>query len=114
MYNLSWHPGQENLADYQSKAVRPWYLHMENSPQILPLAASPSALKECVGTLKDGYIPKVPLPWAPQIQQASHTSHGRFSILSQNLAPNCHERMELLAPRIQPASHASSMTHDTC
>ena len=34
MYSLKWHPGQENLADYQSKhhngthhkAVRPWYL----------------------------------------------------------------------------------------
>ncbi len=35
MYTLKWHPGQENLANYQSKhhdgsnhvAVRPWYLH---------------------------------------------------------------------------------------
>jgi hypothetical protein len=34
-YNVRWHPGQENLADYQSKhhlgvhhhAVCPWYLH---------------------------------------------------------------------------------------
>jgi hypothetical protein len=34
-YDLSWHPGQKNLADYQSKhhpgahhdAVQPWYLH---------------------------------------------------------------------------------------
>jgi hypothetical protein len=38
MYKLIWHPGQENLADYQSKHhirahhvnVRPYYLHMEN------------------------------------------------------------------------------------
>jgi hypothetical protein len=38
MYQVAWHPGQENLADYQSKhhvgschvAVRPWYLHTEN------------------------------------------------------------------------------------
>ena len=36
MYSLKWHPGQENLVDYQSKhhigvhhkAVRPWYLHL--------------------------------------------------------------------------------------
>jgi len=36
IYKLSWHPGQENLADYQSKHhvmshhinVCPWYLHM--------------------------------------------------------------------------------------
>ena len=40
MYDLKWHPGQENLADYQSKhhivshytVVCPWYLNMENSP----------------------------------------------------------------------------------
>ncbi len=56
MYTLSWHPGQENLADYQSKnhlgahhsAVRAWYLHMENSPHFLPRAKAPSALKGCV------------------------------------------------------------------
>ncbi len=42
MYALQLHPGQENLVNYQSKhhvgshhaTVRPWYLHMENSPQI--------------------------------------------------------------------------------
>ncbi len=40
MYALHWHPGAENLADYQSKhhegahhtKVRPWYLHEPNSP----------------------------------------------------------------------------------
>jgi hypothetical protein len=75
MYALYLHPGQENLANYQSKhhvgshhvAVRPWYLHMENSPLVLPQAVRSSKLKGCVGTLKDGYIHKVPLPWTPQI-----------------------------------------------
>ncbi len=41
MLALRWHPGAENLADYQSKhhvgshhiAVRLWYLHTENSPR---------------------------------------------------------------------------------
>ncbi len=83
MYALKWHPGQENLADCQSKhhigshhaAVRPWYLHLENSPQVLPRVERPSTLKGCVGTLKDGYVHKVPLPRAPRIQHASHTSH---------------------------------------
>ncbi len=73
MYTLSWHPGQENLANYQSKhiigshhlAVRPWYLHQEDSPRILPRALRPSALKGCVGTLKYGYLRKVPLPRVP-------------------------------------------------
>ena len=44
MYKVAWHPGQENLADYQSKhhigshhvAVRPWYLHTQDSPRYLP------------------------------------------------------------------------------
>jgi hypothetical protein len=80
MYTIKWHPGQENLANYQSKhhigshhtAVRPWYLHLENFPRVLPRAKRPSALKGCVGTLKDGYIRNVPLPRAPRIQHASH------------------------------------------
>jgi hypothetical protein len=84
MYALSWHPGQENLADYQSKhpirshhvAVRPWYLHTQNYPVILPRAVRPSTLKGCVGTLQNRYIRNVPLPRAPRIQSASHvTSH---------------------------------------
>jgi hypothetical protein len=82
MYALQWHPGQENLANYQSKyhvglhhaTVRPWYLHMENSPRVLPQAHRPSAPKGCVGTLKDGYIHKVPLLRAPRIQRASHVT----------------------------------------
>jgi hypothetical protein len=68
MYTLNWHPGQENLADYQSKhhagshhvAVRPWYSHLKNSPRVLPRAARPCALKGCVGTLKDGTYAKYP------------------------------------------------------
>jgi hypothetical protein len=70
MYALSWHPGQENLADYQSKhhirshhvAVRLWYLHTENSPRVLPRAVRPSTLKGCVETLQNGYICNAPLP----------------------------------------------------
>ncbi len=81
MYDIKWHPEQENLANYQSKhhigshhtAVRPWYLHLENSPWVLPWAKWPSALKGCVGTHNDGYIRKVPLPRAPRIQHASQS-----------------------------------------
>jgi hypothetical protein len=48
MYDISWHPRMENLADYQSKhhigshhvRVRLWYLHMKNSPRYLPRAQS--------------------------------------------------------------------------
>jgi hypothetical protein len=79
MYHVAWHPGQENLADYQSKhhigshhvAVRPWYLHTKDSPRYLPRAVRPSTLKGCVGTLNDGYIQRVPLPRVPWIQSTS-------------------------------------------
>jgi hypothetical protein len=81
LYSLGWYPGQENLADYQSKhhpsahhtAVRPYYLHEENFPLELLRAQRPSTLKGCVGTLKDGYIHNVPLPRDPQEQSASPT-----------------------------------------
>jgi hypothetical protein len=41
MYDVSWHPRMENLADNQSKHhlgshhinIRPWYSNMKNSPQ---------------------------------------------------------------------------------
>ena len=72
-YDVKWHPGLENLADYQSKhhtgshhkAVRPWYLHEANSPLVLPRALRPSALKGCVGTQDTGYVRNVPLPKVP-------------------------------------------------
>jgi hypothetical protein len=93
MYDVSWHPGMENLADYQSKhhigshhiRVRPGYLHMENSPRYLPRTQSWSTLKGCVGTLKDGYICNVPLPRAPLIQSANHvTSNEQVVMDSQD------------------------------
>jgi hypothetical protein len=69
-FNVTWHPGQENLADYFTKhfdakhhqTVRPYYLHMHNSPSTLPRALAPRTLKGCVGTLPDGYIRSAPLP----------------------------------------------------
>jgi hypothetical protein len=82
MYSFKWHPGMENLADYQSKhhpgahhtAVRPYYLHETNSPLELPRAIKPSTLKGCVGTLKDGYVRNVTLPRVSVLQSASPTT----------------------------------------
>ena len=67
------HPGQENLGDYPSKAhtgaihrhVRPFYLHMHNSPTELPRAAPPSSRRGCAETLADPYCKRVPLPRIP-------------------------------------------------
>ncbi len=63
-YEIKWHSGQENLADYQSKhhisshhqAIYPWYLQEINSPMVIPRATRPSTLKGCVGNLPEGYI----------------------------------------------------------
>ncbi len=82
IHNLSWHPGQKSLADFQSKhhpgahyvTVWPRYLHMENSPLVLPQALAPSNRKGCVGTLKDGYLGKLPLLRAPRIQIPEHVT----------------------------------------
>ncbi len=79
-YDVKWHPGKENLADYQSKhhtgahhtAVRPWYLHGHNSLLVLPRASRPSTLKGCVGTLPQGYVRNAPLPRIP-LQQSTST-----------------------------------------
>ncbi len=79
MYNLKWHTGMENLADYWSKhhagshhtAIRPYYLHQDNSLRILPCALRPSTLKGCVGTFEGGYVHNVPLPRVPRLQSAS-------------------------------------------
>ena len=79
IFSFHWHPGQENLADYQSKhhtgahhqAVRPWYLHETNSQIILPRAQKPSTLKGCVGILPQGYARNVPLLRLPLNQSTS-------------------------------------------
>jgi hypothetical protein len=85
---FKWHPGMENLADYQSKhhpgghhtAVRPYYLHKKNTPLELPRAMCPSTLKGCVGTLTDGYVRNVPLSRVQRIQSGSHDTTTRKHI----------------------------------
>jgi hypothetical protein len=69
MYDPKWHPRMDNLVDNQSKhhvgshhaAIRPYYLHQDNSPRILPHALRPSTLKGCVGTLDGEYVHNIPL-----------------------------------------------------
>ena len=72
-FNFQYHPGQENLGDYPSKAhtgavhqhVRPWYIHDRNSPRELPRALRPSSRRGCVETLGDPYNKRTPLPSVP-------------------------------------------------
>ena len=103
MYDVCWHPVQENLADYQSKhhtgahhkADRPWYLQQADFPQYLPRAVQPSTLKGCVGTLKDGYIRNVPLPRVPQIQSTSEHVASAATAMQ-----NSHDTCYLQVPRV--------------
>ena len=70
VFDVWWHPGQENLADYFTKnvdtqhhiAVQPCYLYTSSSPIVLPRAATPSSLRGCVGTLPNGYVRSATLP----------------------------------------------------
>jgi hypothetical protein len=72
-FDIKYHPGKENLGDYQSKhhvgahhtAVHPWYPHELTSVQELSRASKPSTLKGWVGTLPDGYVRTKPLPQVP-------------------------------------------------
>ena len=45
------------------------------SPRVIPRAVTPSALKGCVGTLKNGYVRNGPLSRAPRIQSTSHVTN---------------------------------------
>ena len=68
-FDVKWHPGQENLRDYQSKNhmgkhhvhERPMYLHMKNSPEYLPRAMTPSELGGCVGNKVGAHVRVRPL-----------------------------------------------------
>jgi hypothetical protein len=104
-FSIKWHPGQENLADYQSKhhlgthhqAVRPWYLNEINSPLVFPRATRPSTLKGCVGNLPKGHIRNVPLPRVPQEQST------RQSRVLPNTIPHYYEN-----------TYTNPMYKDTC
>jgi hypothetical protein len=62
--------GQENLGDYPSKHhtanihqhVRPYYVHTDKSPTLLPWALKPSIWQGCAEILGDPYSKKSPLP----------------------------------------------------
>jgi hypothetical protein len=111
-YNVKWHPGQENLANYQSKhhtgahhqAVRPWYLHEQSSPLVLPRAIRPSTLKGCVGTLPQGYIRNVPLPRVPRGQSAK-------SQTQVHTIPNYYETPYVVPTYVSPRSIVESAAY---
>lgn len=83
LFDFQYHPGLENLADYPSKhhtgshhmEVRPYYVHMPNSPRYLVRAAKPSVRRGCVKSGKTtNYDSKYPLP---KLTRVSHTMPTR-------------------------------------
>jgi hypothetical protein len=115
-YDIKWHPGQENLADNQSKHhtgthhqdVCPWYLHEDNSPLVLPRATRPSSLKGCVGTLPEGYVRNIPLPQEPKIQRAQ--SHQVNKIPEYYEAPYIIPKYETTRSIVESAAYTFSPT----
>ena len=76
--NVKYHPGAENLGNYQTKLhngahherVRPFYVHTNNSPRFLQWVECPSIRKGCVGRTGDPYTLRNPLP---DISSEKHT-----------------------------------------
>jgi hypothetical protein len=82
-FKFYYQPGQENLGDYPSKHhtadihqhVRPYYVHMDKSPTLLPRAMQSSICLGCAKMLGDPYSKKspfhvlvIPLVWpSPQV-----------------------------------------------
>jgi hypothetical protein len=69
-FKFYYQPSQENLGNYPSKhhtanthqRVRPYYVHTDNSPAVLPRALKPSIRQGCAEILGDPYSKKSPLP----------------------------------------------------
>eukprot|EP00957_Ditylum_brightwellii_P115579 8815493-Ditylum_brightwellii.AAC.2 len=72
-FDVSWHPGQENLADYPTKHhtgthhqhVCPCYVHTTSSPRFLSCAPALHALQGCVNSPSKDiwmYDGRTPLP----------------------------------------------------
>jgi hypothetical protein len=59
--NLCGYPSKHHTADIHHH-VRPYYVHVENSPTLLPRAMKPSTCRECADILGDPYSKKSPLP----------------------------------------------------
>ena len=68
-FRAVWAPSLEYLVDYFTKhhtakhhlKVRPYYLHMDNSPRTLAKSPSPSWLRGCVESVFHGYAKQSPL-----------------------------------------------------
>ena len=84
MFDISQHPGAENLGDFPSKAhpaavmrhIRPYVLQMDDSPLVLARAPSPKSRRGCAETLGSPYRRGLPLPRIPRSHD-SRTDDGQ-------------------------------------
>jgi hypothetical protein len=91
LFNFSYQPGLENLADYPSKhhpashhqEVRPFYVHTPNSPRFLIRAAKPSVRRGCVDPAKANPNPystrRYPLPALTRVGQPPRVARTNAS-----------------------------------
>ena len=104
-------PGAENMGDSPSKAhsgaihthVRPYYIHMENSPTELVRAAPPSARRGCVGLPGDTYTKGVPLPRIPSYRAPVRDSHLPRTAMAASVWPCATASV----PRVAPTTRLS-------
>jgi hypothetical protein len=88
-FKFYYQPGLENLGDYPSKHhtadihqhVRPYYVHMDNSPTLLLQAMKPSTRQGCAEILEDPYSKKSPLPSIGRLAISPNTSS--YQVLGQ-------------------------------
>ena len=101
-FKFYYQPGQENLADYPSKShtvtihthVRPYYLHMESSPNLLTHADKPSARRGCTEILGDHYykgilLPRIPNNRAPERDPSLPRTAWEASVTFTRQTFNC-------------------------
>jgi len=107
-FKFYYQPGLENLGDYPSKHhtadihqhEKPYYVHMDNSPTLLPRAMKPSTRRGCVEILGDPYSKKSPLPsigtsphMAASPKDTSYRVLGQSKIHHRHTTRNNHPRI---------------------
>ena len=92
--NLDVYPSKHHTADTHQH-VRPYYVHMDNFPTLLPRAMKPSTCQGCAKILGDPYSKKSPLPSIGRLAVSPKlTSYG---VLGQPRIQHRHSRERLLA-----------------
>ena len=94
-FKFYWQLGQENFGDYPSKHhtaeihqhVRPYYIHMDKSPTLLPRAMKPSTRQGCAEILGDPYSKKSPLPNIGEFPSVCHPTYSRIPITLPTTTP---------------------------